>query len=368
MKNKLLTKKVLCSVLAASVFGTCGAVFAAETTDNDLVIKEQIRVNSSTGDKSYTDKDSFTVIKVPHVAFQGVLQAEGGKTIEISNIGTVNLGTAENRLEGTAIHAQSGYVDIQANDDVNIYAGKNGILGQYASKDKNAVNIVAGGNINFDSTSYGIMAATMTDGEGAVTVNLSAEDKVNIKSKDYAISIYDKDKNESAWAGENAAKAIITGKNGVVINSETNAVYMNRSNSAKNAVLNISSEAGDVLIKSTQDAIIMQKAKGLEGSLSDADISGNNVSITSENGLAVNALNGTLTVKADDTVDYDGGVWAEGDTILETEAETVNFIGGDKDGLVAIRGGSANVEATTINISTESENEKTGAEKVAPQK
>lgn len=361
MKNKLLTKKVLCSVLAASVFGTCGAVFAAETTDNDLVIKEQIRVNSSTGDKSYTDKDSFTVIKVPHVAFQGVLQAEGGKTIEISNIGTVNLGTAENRLEGTAIHAQSGYVDIQANDDVNIYAGKNGILGQYASKDKNAVNIVAGGNINFDSTSYGIMAATMTDGEGAVTVNLSAEDKVNIKSKDYAISIYDKDKNESAWAGENAAKAIITGKNGVVINSETNAVYMNRSNSAKNAVLNISSEAGDVLIKSTQDAIIMQKAKGLEGSLSDADISGNNVSITSENGLAVNALNGTLTVKADDTVDYDGGVWAEGDTILETEAETVNFIGGDKDGLVAIRGGSANVEATTINISTESENEKTGA-------
>ncbi len=361
MKNKLLTKKVLCSVLAASVFGTCGAVFAAETTDNDLVIKEQIRVNSSTGDKSYTDKDSFTVIKVPHVAFQGVLQAEGGKTIEISNIGTVNLGTAENRLEGTAIHAQSGYVDIQANDDVNIYAGKNGILGQYASKDKNAVNIVAGGNINFDSTSYGIMAATMTDGEGAVTVNLSAEDKVNIKSKDYAISIYDKDKNESAWAGENAAKAIITGKNGVVINSETNAVYMNRSNSAKNAVLNISSEAGDVLIKSTQDAIIMQKAKGLEGSLSDADISGNNVSITSENGLAVNALNGTITVKADDTVDYDGGVWAEGDTILETEAETVNFIGGDKDGLVAIRGGSANVEATTINISTESENEKTGA-------
>lgn len=361
MKNKLLTKKVLCSVLAASVFGTCGAVFAAETTDNDLVIKEQIRVNSSTGDKSYTDKDSFTVIKVPHVAFQGVLQAEGGKTIEISNIGTVNLGTAENRLEGTAIHAQSGYVDIQANDDVNIYAGKNGILGQYASKDKNAVNIVAGGNINFDSTSYGIMAATMTDGEGAVTVNLSAEDKVNIKSKDYAISIYDKDKNESAWAGENAAKAIITGKNGVVINSETNAVYMNRSNSAKNAVLNISSEAGDVLIKSTQDAIIMQKAKGLEGSLSDADISGNNVSITSENGLAVNALNGTLTVKADDTVDYDGGVWAEGDTILETEAETVNFIGGDKDGLVAIRGGSANVEVTTINISTESENEKTGA-------
>lgn len=40
MKNKLLTKKVLCSVLAASVFGTCGVVFAAETTDNDLVITE----------------------------------------------------------------------------------------------------------------------------------------------------------------------------------------------------------------------------------------------------------------------------------------------------------------------------------------
>ena len=361
MKNKLLTKKVLCSVLAASVFGTCGVVFAAEPTENDLVIKEQIRVNGNTGDKSYTDKDSFTVIEVPHVIRQGVLQAEGGKTIEISNIGTVNLGTAENRLEGTAIHAQSGYVDIQANDDVNIYAGVNGILGQYASTDKNAVNIVAGGNINFDSTSYGIMAATMTNGTGTVTVNLSAADKVIINSKEYAVSVYDQDADNPQWAGENRAQAIISGKNGVSINSEKSAIYMNRSHSANNGILEIKSEAGDVVIKSTKDAIIMQKDEELKGSLSVADISGNNVSITSEDGLAVKALNGTLNVKADDTVDYDGGAWSEGDTVLETEAETVNFTGGDKDGLVAINGGSANVKATTINISTESNNEKTGA-------
>lgn len=309
MKNKLLTKKVLCSVLAASVFGTCGVVFAAETTDNDLVIKEQIRVNNSTGDKSYTDKDSFTVIKVPHVAFQGVLQAEGGKTIEISNIGTVNLGTAENRLEGTAIHAQSGYVDIQANDDVNIYAGKNGILGQYASKDKNAVNIVAGGNINFDSTSYGIMAATMTNGKGTATVNLSAGDKVIINSDQYAISVYDQDANKPEWQGENKAQAIISGKNGVSINSETSAIYMNRSHSANDGILSITSESGDVVITSKDDTIIMKKADNLNGALSKADITGQNVTIKSDTGSAVNLANGALTFASNTT---DGNITLTG--------------------------------------------------------
>ena len=362
MKNKLLTKKVLCSVLAASLFGTCGAVFAAESTDNDLVIKEQIRVNNSTGDITYSDKDSLTVIDVKDVMYQGALQAENDKTITISNVGTVNIGTAENRLEGAAIHAQSGFVDIKAIDDVNIYAGNNGILGQYASE-KNAVNIEAGGNITIDSNAYAVMVATMTNGEGTAIVNISAGDKVIINSKEYAVSVYDQDKNTPDWAGENAAKAIISGKNGVVINSETSAIYMNRSHSANDGILSITSEAGDVVIESAQDAIIMKKADGLNGSLLDADIIGKNVSIASENGLAVKAQNGSLNVKADNIVDYNGGVWVQGDTVLETEAETVNFIGGDKDGIVAIRkdgedgdvGGHVDVNAKTINISTEDE-------------
>lgn len=366
MKNKLLTKKVLCSVLAASVFGTCGAVFAAETTDNDLVIKEQIRVNNSTGDITYSDKDSLTVIDVKDEMYQGALQAENDKTITISNVGTVNIGTAENRLEGAAIHAQSGFVDIKAIDDVNIYAGNNGILGQYASE-KNAVNIEAGGNITIDSNAYAVMAATMTNGEGTATVNISAGDKVIINSAQYAISVYDQDGNKPEWAGKNAAKAVINGKNGVVINSETSAIYMNRSHSANDGILSITSEAGDVVIESAQDAIIMKKADGLDGSLLDADIIGKNVSIASKNGLAVKAQNGSLNVKADNIVDYNGGVWVQGDTVLETEAETVNFIGGDKDGIVAIRkdgvdgniGGHVEVNATTINISTV--NEKSGA-------
>ena len=362
MKNKLLTKKVLCSVLAASVFGTCGVVFAAETTDNDLVITEQIRVNNSTGDKSFTDKDSLTVIDVTDVMHQGALQAENDKTITISNVGIVNIGTAENRLEGAAIHAQSGYIDIKANDDVNIYAGNNGVLGQYAS-DRNAVNIEAGGNITIDSEAYAVLAATMTNGEGTATVNISAGDKVIINSKEYAVSVYDQDKNTPDWTGENAAKAIISGVNGVEINSNTSAIYMNRANSANDGILNITSESGDVVIKSVQDAIIMKKADGLDGSLLDADITGANVSITSENGLAVKALNGTLSVEADNTIDYNGGVWVQGETVLDAKAETVNFIGGDKDGIVAIRkdevdgniGGHVEVDAKTINISTENE-------------
>lgn len=359
MKNKLLTKKVLCSVLAASVFGTCGVVFAAETTDNDLVITEQIRVNDSTGDKSYTDKDSLTVIDVNDVMYQGALQAENDKTITISNVGTVNIGTAENRLEGAAIHAQSGFIDIEAIDDVNIYTGNNGILGQYASDNKNAVNIKAGGNITIDADAYAVMAATMTNGEGTATVNLSAGDKVIINSDQYAISVYDQDGNKPEWQGENKAQAIISGKNGVSINSETSAIYMNRSHSANDGILSITSESGDVVIKSAEDAVIMKKADGLDGSLLDADINGNNVSITSENGLAVKALNGSLNVKADNNLDYNGGVWAEGETVFDAKAERVNFIGGDKDGIVAIRGGNVNVEATNINISTE--NEESGA-------
>ena len=359
MKNKLLTKKVLCSVLAASVFGTCGVVFAAETTDNDLVITEQIRVNNSTGDKSYTDKDSLTVIDVTDVMYQGALQAENDKTITISNVGTVNIGTAENRLEGAAIHAQSGFIDIEAIDDVNIYTGNNGILGQYASDNKNAVNIKAGGNITIDADAYAVMAATMTNGEGTATVNLSAGDKVIINSDQYAISVYDQDGNKPEWQGENKAQAIISGKNGVSINSETSAIYMNRSHSANDGILSITSESGDVVIKSAEDAVIMKKADGLDGSLLDADINGNNVSITSENGLAVKALNGSLNVKADNNLDYNGGVWAEGETVFDAKAERVNFIGGDKDGIVAIRGGNVNVEATNINISTE--NEESGA-------
>lgn len=325
MKNKLLTKKVLCSVLAASVFGTCGVVFAAETTDNDLVINEQIRVNKSTGDKSYTDKDSLTVIDVTDETFQGALQAENDKTITISNVGTVNIGTAENRLKGAAIHAQSGFIDIEAIDDVNIYTGKNGILGQYASDNKNAVNITAGGNITIDADTYAVMAATMTNGKGTATVNLSAGDKVIINSGQYAISVYDQDGNKPEWHGENKAQAIISGKNGVSINSETSAIYMNRVHSANDGILSITSESGDVVITSKDDTIIMKKADKLEGALSKADITGQNVTIKSDTGSAVNLANGALTFASNTT---DGNITLTGaDVAVEASGNSQLTLG-----------------------------------------
>ena len=325
MKNKLLTKKVLCSVLAASVFGTCGVVFAAETTDNDLVITEQIRVNYSTGNQSYTNKDSLTVIDVDDVMYQGALQAENDKTITISNVGTVNIGTAENRLEGAAIHAQSGFIDIEAIDDVNIYTGNNGILGQYASDNKNAVNIKAGGNITIDADAYAVMAATMTNGEGTATVNLSAGDKVIINSDQYAISVYDQDGNKPEWQGENKAQAIISGKNGVSINSETSAIYMNRSHSANDGILSITSESGDVVITSKDDTIIMKKADNLNGALSKADITGQNVTIKSDTGSAVNLANGALTFASNTT---DGNITLTGaDVVVEASGNSQLTLG-----------------------------------------
>lgn len=166
MRNKLLAKKVLCSVLAASVFGMAGSALAADsaypvadaniTADTEYTTNDTIKaditgtgnenvtiinsddtkaiatIDANSGNLEIKDLDSLTILTKDTKTnkFNGIL-AEGGSKVIINNVKVVNIGTEDSPVltehQDQAIHALTGAVSMNVGE-LNIYTGCQGIM------------------------------------------------------------------------------------------------------------------------------------------------------------------------------------------------------------------------------------------------
>lgn len=350
MRNKLLAKKVLCSVLAASVFGMAGSALAADSaypgkdanitadteyttngtitagitgTGNENVtiinsddIPETVKATITTGATSdnleIKDLDSLTILtketKSNWRSFNGIL-TNGSSKVIIDNVKVVNIGTEDSpvltKKQDLAIHALYGAVSMNVGE-LNIYTGSQGIMAQNYGHD--GVNIEASGDVNINSRYQSVLAYCLNDDQddGKAKVNINAKGTVNIVSTNVedldsaAVSLTNKSiQGGKEYIGKNGSEVVINGEQG--INIESSKYGVNAVVAVNNADLTFSlvSKNGNVVINSTNDGIYLSDDN--ENNIGGKIIA-NNVVISSETGAAVNSDNGNLTLAAN-TVD-----------------------------------------------------------------
>ena len=345
MRNKLLAKKVLCSVLAASVLGITANFNVAEAAD-DVIMTSEALTENKTGDAD----DTITFKNAADTGVRGVVVTDksGNRTISgyatlnvfnqkadkeegiaayngdglvsydsnliVKDIGTVNLGTVDKPLVyfygGQAIHALNHSVKLENIGELNIYTNSTGIMAQMTGvegSDEPSVSIQATGNVNIDAKSSGILIGAINNNPGIAGVEINAGGKVTIKAGASAVQSYDTD--SLGYDGTGKANTVISGDKGVDISSTSDsryAVRVVRSKKLNDIGLTISAENGDVVIDGVAGAVqynvtatdVVAGAKGITGS-----ITGNNVTLKSSAGSAIDILNnGNLTLAAN-TVD-----------------------------------------------------------------
>lgn len=173
--------------------------------------------------------------------------------------------------------------------------------------DEPSVSIQATGNVNIDAKSSGILIGAINENPGIAGVEINAGGKVTIKAGASAVQSYDHDNLE--FDGTGKANTVISGDKGVDISSTSDSLYavrVVRYNKLSDVGLTISAENGDVVIDGVAGAVqydvketaVVEGVKGITGS-----ITGNNVTLKSSTGSAIDILNnGNLTVAAN-TVD-----------------------------------------------------------------
>lgn len=370
MRNKLLAKKVLCSVLAASVFGITANFNVAEAADEEIITSTALTVDKTGGaDDTITFKNDaktgvrgvvvtgsgnrtisgYATLNVfnqkadgneGEVPYNGDGLVSSGSNLIVKNIGTVNLGTVDKPLVyfygGQAIHALNHSVKLENIGELNIYTNSTGIMAQMTGvegSDEPSVSIQATGNVNIDAKSSGILIGAINENPGIAGVEINAGGKVTIKAGASAVQSYDLD--NLGYKGTGKANTVISGDKGVDISSTSNsryAVRVVRSNKLSDIGLTISAENGDVVIDGVAGAVqydvketaVVAGAKGITGS-----ITGNNVTLKSSAGSAIDILNnGKLTVAAN-TVD--GSVILTGaDVAVKANGDSQLTLGDDK--------------------------------------
>lgn len=380
MRNKLLAKKVLCSVLAASVFGMAGSALAADSaypdedaninadteyttngtikaditgTGNENVtiinsddipatVNATIKTDANSGNLEIKDLDSLTILTKDTKTnkFNGIL-AEGGSKVIIDNVKVVNIGTEDSPVltehQDQAIHALSGAVSMNVGE-LNIYTGCQGIMAQNYGHD--GVNIEASGDVNINSRYQSVLAYCLNgdkDG-GKAKVNINAKGTVNIVStnvEDYksaAVSLTNYSKHgDDVYAGQNGSEVVINGEQGINIESSNYGVNAVFTDEKADSTFRLESKNGNVVINSTNDGIYLSDDNNKNKI--DGNIIANNVVISSEDGAAVNSTNGNLTLAAN-TVDgsviltgADVAVQAKGNSKLTLgDAEKANNV------------------------------------------
>lgn len=351
MRNKLLVKKVLCSVLAASVLGMAGSALAADSAypkadaninaDTEYTTKDTIAAGiTGTGNENVTiinsddtkanatitttansgnleikDLDSLTILtkETKSTDFNGILTNRGSKVI-IDNVKVVNIGTEDSPVltehQTAAIHALYGEVSMNVGE-LNIYTGCQGIMAQNYGHD--GVNIEASGDVNINSMYQSVLAYDLNSAptdDGKAKVNINAKGTVNIVStnvgylKSAAVSLTNKSNQGPGklYIGKNGSEVVINGEQG--INIESSNYGVNAVVDYENADLTFSLESknGNVVINSTNDGIYLSDDYDNNKNNIGGNIIANNVVISSEDGAAVNSDNGNLTLAAN-TVD-----------------------------------------------------------------
>lgn len=353
MRNKLLAKKVLCSVLAASVFGMAGSALAADSaypgldanitadteyttngaitaditgTGNENVtiinsddITETVKATITTGATSdnleIKDLDSLTILtketEKNSTSFNGIL-TNGSSKVIIDNVKVVNIGTEDSpvltKKQDLAIHALYGAVSMNVGE-LNIYTGSQGIMAQNYGHD--GVNIEASGDVNINSRYQSVLAYCLNDDQddGKAKVNINAKGTVNIVSTNVedldsaAVSLTNKSiQGGNEYIGKNGSEVVINGEQG--INIESSKYGVNAVVAYENADLTfrLESKNGNVVINSTNDGIYLSDDYDNNKNNIGGNIIANNVVISSKSGAAVDSTDGNLTLAAN-TVD-----------------------------------------------------------------
>lgn len=367
MRNKLLAKKVLCSVLAASVFGMAGSALAADSAypeadanitadteyttngtitagitgtgnenvtiinSDDTKAKATITTDATSDNLEIKDLDSLTILtketETNSRDFNGIL-ANGGSKVIIDNVKVVNIGTEDSPVltehQNQAIHALSGAVSMNVGE-LNIYTGCQGIMAQNYGHD--GVNIEASGDVNINSRYQSVLAYCLNTAQngGKAKVKINAKGTVNIVSTNVekynsaAVSLTNEStQGDYEYTGQNGSEVVINGEQG--INIESSNYGVNAVATCKNAdfTFSLESENGNVVINSKNDGIYLSDNNK---NYIDGKIIANNVVISSETGAAVDSTNGNLTLAAN-TVD--------GSVILTGADVAVKAIGNSK--------------------------------------
>lgn len=377
MRNKLLAKKVLCSVLAASVFGMAGSALAADSAypdpgkdanitadteyttngtiaaditgtgnenvtiinSDDTKANATIKTDANSGNLEIKDLDSLTILTKEietepyRTDFNGIL-AEGGSKVIIDNVKVVNIGTEDSLVltehQNQAIHALFGEVSMNVGE-LNIYTGCQGIMAQ--NYGHNGVNIEASGDVNINSRYQSVLAYDLNSAptdDGKAKVNINAKGTVNIVStnvgylKSAAVSLtnYSNQGPGKEYKGKNGSEVVINGEQGINIKSSNYGVNAVFTVENPDSTFSLESENGNVVIDSTNDGIYLDGIYYNNKNNIDGNIIANNVVISSQDGAAVNSDNGNLTLAAN-TVDgsviltgADFAVKASGDSEL----------------------------------------------------
>ena len=376
MRNKLLAKKVLCSVLAASVFGMAGSALAADSaypvedaninadteyttngpikagitgTGNENVtiinsdditaaVKATITTAENSGNLEIKDLDSLTILtketETNSTDFSGILANRGSKVI-IDNVKVVNIGTEDSPVltehQNQAIHALFGEVSMNVGE-LNIYTGCQGIMAQNYGHD--GVNIEASGDVNINSRYQSVLAYGLNSDPngGKAKVKINAKGTVNIVSTNVedmtsaAVSLTNKSKQlDNEYTGQNGSEVVIYGEQGINIESSNYGVNAVAIGENADSTFSLESENGNVVINSKNDGIHLSDNN--ENKIG-GNIIANNVVISSETGAAVNSTNGNLTLAAN-TVD--GSVILTGaDVAVEASGDSELTLGDDE--------------------------------------
>lgn len=378
MRNKLLAKKVLCSVLAASVFGMAGSALAADSaypvedaninadteyttngpikagitgTGNENVtiinsdditaaVKATITTVENSGNLEIKDLDSLTILTKETESnwndFSGILANRGSKVI-IDNVKVVNIGTEDSPVltehQNQAIHALFGEVSMNVGE-LNIYTGCQGIMAQNYGHD--GVNIEASGDVNINSRYQSVFAYCLNSNEdaGKAKVNINAKGTVNIVSinneeewNSAAVSLTNKATQPGiVYTGQNGSEVVINGEQGINIESSNYGVNAVATCEKANFTFSLESENGNVVINSKNDGIYLSDDNNKNHI--DGNIIANNVVISSETEAAVDSNNGNLILAAN-TVD--GSVILTGaDVAVKASGDSQLTLGDDK--------------------------------------
>lgn len=372
MRNKLLAKKVLCSVLAASVFGMAGSALAADSAypkedaninadteyttngtitagitgtgnenvtiinSDDTKVEATIKTAENSGNLEIKDLDSLTILTENNSNnFSGILTNRGSKVI-IDNVKVVNIGTEDSPVltehQNQAIHALFGEVRMNVGE-LNIYTGCQGIMAQ--NYDHDGVNIEASGDVNINSRYQSVLAYCLNSDEdaGKAKVNINAKGTVNIVSinneeewNSAAVSLTNKAKQPgSVYTGQNGSEVVINGEQGINIKSSNYGVNAEAIGENADLTFSLESKNGNVVINSKNDGIYLSDNN--ENNIG-GNIIANNVVISSETEAAVDSNNGNLILAAN-TVD--GSVILTGaDVAVKASGDSQLTLGNDK--------------------------------------
>lgn len=266
------------------------------------------------------------------------LNVWNGGAINISDVDTVNIGTADAPFstDNYAIQTIGGNVTMTNVGDVNIYTTEVGISAQYGADGKSdSVVIDSYGDVNIHTDTTAVRAMAL-GGNKTAGVSIQADGKVTLTSANGDTV----QANDAAgeWTGTGNTSIKISGDEGVDIQAAANhiAVYMTKAH-GQNSELNITSANGDVNITG---------GNGIQTSLTDGTltgtITGQNVTISSPAASAIamkNNAESNLTL----AVNQDGG-----QITVSTEKEGGNAISvsGSKSSLTLGDG----EHATDVNI------------------